>query len=65
MKSFVIRIQHGTGFEQRDVHTEIGEDFDRRAATGARADHDDVEDTVELRITLAKHGVLNITRYHT
>ena len=37
------RIEHGTGFEQRDVDAEIGEDLDGRAATGAGADDHDVE----------------------
>ena len=36
-------IEHRSGFEQRDVDAEIGENLDSRAAAGAGADDDDVE----------------------
>ena len=33
------RIEHGSGFQQRDVDAQIGEHLDHRAAAGARPDH--------------------------
>jgi hypothetical protein len=38
------RIQHGTGFQKSDVHTQVSKDFDHGSATSTRADDDDVVD---------------------
>ena len=38
----LVRIEHGPGFEQRDVDAEIGQNLDGGAAAGAGADHHDI-----------------------
>ena len=37
-------IQHWAGFEQRDIHAQIGEDLDHRAAARTGADDDHIRD---------------------
>ena len=35
----LLRVEHGPGFQQRDVDAQVGQDLDNRAAAGARTNH--------------------------
>ena len=62
LKSFC-GIEHGAGFEQRDVDAEVGQDFGDCAAAGARSnDHHVVDGRTWSDL---KHGIYSIVRPST